>query len=140
MTSRDPDRDDRLDAGLDARLREWGQRPPRTPAVTAARRIVSRVMAGRPAAHREPRRLILAAGTVAALLLAAWWGFGPRGDAPVDREPLTPPTMEGGVARLASPIDLPPPLPGNVVQFWLDPETPVYFITGPAQPGERGLP
>lgn len=140
MTPRDPDRDDDPDTGLDAHLREWGQRPPRTPAATAARRIVSRVMAGRPAAHKEPRRLILAAGTVAALLLAAWWGFGPRGDAPVDRGPHTPPTMEVDVARLASPGDLPPPLPENVVQFWLDPETPVYFVTGPAQPGERGLP
>jgi len=29
-------------------------------------------------------------------------------------------------------------LPDNVVQWWLDPDTPVYFVIGPAEPDEGG--
>ena len=36
------------------------------------------------------------------------------------------------VARAAQ---VPPPLPSNVMVFWLDQDTPVYFVTGPGEDG-----
>jgi hypothetical protein len=117
---------DRPDDELDARLRDWGRRPPPTPGGVVARRVVARATSGTPRRSRvAARRLATLSGALAALLLAAWWGLGPRPDTPGSH---------------AVPGDLPPVLPENVVQFWLDPETPVYFVTGPAGPGERGSP
>jgi hypothetical protein len=29
--------------------------------------------------------------------------------------------------------EAPPPLPSNVVLWWLDPQTPVYFVTRPLE-------
>jgi hypothetical protein len=40
---------------------------------------------------------------------------------------LRPPTAPGRQALVT-----PPPLPENVVQWWLDDQTPVYFVLGPA--------
>ena len=50
---------------------------------------------------------------------------------------LTPPAP---VLPRSAPVDPLPPLPENVVLFWLDPETPVYFVTGPVRTVERGSP
>lgn len=103
---------------FDAALREWGERPPRTPAGIAARRAV--------AALPEPRAAMawLRPALVAAtLLLAVAAGWLISGGA----HPARP-----TVAELT-----PPPLDDDVVLWWIDPETPVYFVL-PRTNSEKG--
>ena len=107
---------------LERRITAWGRRRPATPAATAARRVVAH-LAGRSTPRRWPRRAAVA--TAASLAgLGLWFTLG-------QPPQVTPPPAA---------IEALPPLPANVVQFWLDPVTPVYFVTGPLEPVERGLP
>jgi hypothetical protein len=121
VTAHGPDPGDRRDQELDARLRAWGRRPARTPAASAAGTIVARATTETRRGTLPVFRFAAGVAALAAVLVASWWGIGPR----PERAPAA---------------DLPPVLPENVVQFWLDPETPVYFVTGPARPGEGDLP
>jgi hypothetical protein len=110
---RDPDR-------LEARIKEWGRRDPATPAATASRRVVQR-LADQARPRPWPRRIgVAAAACLAGLAVWVTW--------PLDHPP------RGTRPPLAA--EAPAPLPSNVVQFWLDPETPVYFVTGPLAPVE----
>jgi anti-sigma-K factor RskA len=122
---------------LERALREWANAPPRTPAAEAARRVRARVTDGRWRASRAGRRaratttqasrglgwrrLALACVLVLAVAAAALLWRGPRPSPPVP-----------------SVTDAPPVLPENVVVFWLDAETPVYFVVSPVAgpPGE----
>jgi hypothetical protein len=114
--------DDRDLATLEARLRQWGRRPPATSARAAARQVVQR-LDGVATPRRWTRRLALA--TAASVIgLVAWLALVPPA-------PVRPPSAPG------DPL---PPLPENVVLFWLDPETPVYFVTGPVRTVARGSP
>ncbi len=100
---------------FDAALRRWGGRPPATPPATAADAVAARLETSRRAA---PVRRWLAAAALAAVLGALavlWWAHGRSRAA------------DGIVAQL-------PPLEENVMVFYLDPDTPVYFVLPPADP------
>ena len=92
---------------FEARLREWGTRPPKLASTIAANRIVGRVAERRPASSW--RRLAAATAVVLVLVIAAWLG--------TPRRPAPP----AAVATIGMES-------GDVVQFWLDAETPVYFV------------
>lgn len=108
MSTSGPDEDrDRFDAAL----RTWAARPPARDAGRAARSVVAALPES-----NEPipwRRLAAAAAAVVVVFLGAW--FASRDHAP------TP-------AALAMAT---PPLPENVMVFWLDRDTPVYFVLSP---------
>ncbi len=99
--------------GWVAAWRRWAGRPPRLSPEDAARRVQSRIAV----AERPARFRLALAGACAVLVLAAgaWLATRPR-------SPQT---------RSASAMT--PPLPENVVVWWLDPETPVYFVTQPVE-------
>ena len=121
MTGDDRPRDQQFDGAF----REWAQQDPRTPAAVARQRVAARITAaGRPSpAAAWPRRLALA---FALALVATSGAFLWR---------ATTPTPAPAPAAEALPV-----LPDNVVQFWLDSETPVYFIVGPAGDAPGGTP
>ena len=111
---------------IEAALREWANAPPRTPAAEAARQVRARVAAGRTRASRGAAWAwrLAAASAVAATVAAAtllWRAPGPSPPPPVA-------------------VDAPPVLPDNVVVFWLDAETPVYFVVGPPADPPGGTP
>jgi hypothetical protein len=111
-----PDRSNRRDvSAFERALRAWGRRPPVLPAGSAAARIDDRLD------RRERRlpywRLVAAAATVVAVVGGLWLVSldGPGAPERVESsDPSTGPTA--------------PPLGDNVVLWWLDPETPVYFV------------
>ncbi len=107
--------DDRRMDEFDAALRRWSSRPPTTPATAAAAAVVARLEDRR--AAPAWRRVAAAAALIAVvgLLAALWWAR------------VRPRAVDGVVAEL-------PPLEENVMVFYLDPDTPVYFVlprTGP---------
>jgi hypothetical protein len=110
MNERDkPDRSE-----FDGAFREWGRRSPRTSAETAARRV-----AGRLDAPRVPRRIPRLAWVAATTLVVAagtWYAVRNGGNG----LPVTPPPAVADITAL--------PLDDNVVLWWLDEETPVYFV------------
>lgn len=114
------ERDDKLDRFEDE-LRRWGQRPAATPPSAAATRVRARIGSPRPGA-RPAWGLAWAAAVVLAVV-GSWLLGGRTGHAPSP----SPPVVQEAVA-----------LPDNVVLWWLDPETPVYFVIRPAQPDEGG--
>jgi len=121
-----PDRDL---AALEGELRRWGRRPPRTSPADAARRILTALEPRR--RFHFPLRLAFAsvAGTVLAVGLWLAMRNGENGAGRVEA-PSAPAAPAAGAAAA--------PLEENVVLWWLDPDTPVYFVLGPpeAQPGE----
>lgn len=98
-----------------AEFRRWGERPATTDARAAARRVVAALPE-----PRAPFRLRLLAVSTVALLAAflAVWQAGWR--------------PQPGAASAASME----PLPENVVLWYIEPETPVYFVLPPS--AERG--
>lgn len=112
------DRDSRTDR-FDAEFREWAREPPRTPAQAAARRVTARLGEARPHGPTMGRwapRVAVACGLalIAASGVLLW------------RPPAPAPPA-------SATADAPPVLPDNVVVFWLDPETPVYFVVAPIE-------
>ncbi|MCL4814267.1 MAG: hypothetical protein KJ061_17385 [Vicinamibacteraceae bacterium] len=107
---------------VEDRIRQWGLRPPATSPAAAARQTVARI-ANQGPAPRWPRRLAFASAAFLAAL-ALWLVLAQR----------PRPIQE------SASVDLPPTLPENVVLFWLDAHTPVYFVTGPADAVTGGLP
>jgi len=92
---------------FEERLREWGTRPPSLAAATAANRVL-----GLLSERRNPLpwlRFAAAGGVLVLIVIAAWVG--------APRQPATP------VAITSAAMES-----GDVVQFWLDAETPVYFV------------
>ena len=102
-------------------LRTWGRRPSAISPGAAATRIKARIETDR----RSPRRPWgLAWATAVMLTIVGDWLVGRR-EVPVPSP--TPPAVHEAL-----------PLPDNIVLWWLDPETPVYFVIRPAEPGEGG--
>jgi hypothetical protein len=117
---------DRQTDRFDAALREWARGAPRTPARVAARRVSARIGT---AGHRGTRttawvpRLAAACGLALAVASGALlWRSGTPAPAPTPA------------------VDAPPVLPENVVVFWLDANTPVYFVVGPPGDPAGGTP
>jgi len=106
----EPDTPDRLEQAF----REWGRRPPRVPARQAARQVVERLRPRRGAVATFRWALATAVATLTVLAVLV----GPH--APEHAPSPRPPTRQA-----------PMPLPENVVQWWLDADTPVYFILRP---------
>ncbi len=118
MSSPDGDRDWRR---FEAGLREWAAREPRTPPEQAARRVLERLDARRPTAGRW---WLAAAAVLAVVALLGFWWAARRGS--------PAPTAVGTVYR--SPL-----APEGVVLWWIDPDTPVYFVLGPERPLRGGV-
>lgn len=108
MSTPGPDTDrDRFDHAL----RAWATRPPVRDAGRAALRVLA-ALPGPPASFPW-RRLAAAAAVVALVVLGAWFGTPDHGQVPAATAMATP------------------PLPENVMVFWIDRETPVYFVLTP---------
>jgi hypothetical protein len=107
---------------FDRALREWGRRPPRIPAGTAATRLEARL--GRRESRFRRWRLAATAATVLGILGGMWLISldGSRAPEPVDAPAAPSPSV--------------PPLGDNVVLWWLDAETPVYFVIEAPDSGE----
>lgn len=110
--------DDELER-FDEGYRRWGRRPAATPPGAAVTRIQALIRSGRPGT-RPVRNLAWAA--VLVLAVVGGWLLGGR----TEHAP-SPPAAYEAVA-----------LPDNVVLWWLDPETPVYFVIRPAEPEQGG--
>lgn len=118
-----PDRSNKRDlAAFERALEEWGGRPPRTPAGTAATRLEARL--GPRASRTRPWRLVAAAATVLVIVGGMWLVSldGSRTPVPLDPAAPAPPPMNA-------------PLGDNVVLWWLDADTPVYFVIEPPRSG-----
>lgn len=115
---------------LEARIKDWGRRPAATPASTAARRVVPQ-LAGNVTPRRPWLRRSAFAAAAASAGLALWFALDQS------TRPSPPPASVDLPQQLPGDVA---PLPANVVQFWLDPDTPVYFVTGPMEPVRKGLP
>lgn len=113
---------DRFDAGF----REWAREVPRTPAPVAARRVAARL--------EEPGRRAPRFGTWALRLAAACGLAVVVASGALMRRPGAP------TSPPSPAVDAPPVLPENVIVFWLDPETPVYFVVGPLADTTGGTP
>jgi hypothetical protein len=92
---------------------EWAARPPRTPAMVGARRVLARATST--AAPLPWARLLAAAVLVTLIVVTAWFGSG------VASRPTAV-----ALADLA-----PAPLPDNVMLWYVDPQTPVYLVLRP---------
>ncbi len=108
-------RPDAEEERVERALREWGQRPPVTSSAAAAGLVVARLARRRVPRLRRP--LLLAAAATAIVLVAGWFGLKPTW------------TPAGNPTIAAAPA----PLPDNVVVWWLDSETPVYFVMRPGE-------
>jgi hypothetical protein len=115
-------------SGFDEAFRQWGRRPPRTAPEVASTRIVAHLGSRTGRALRW--RLAVAVAMLLGIPLALW--LVTRNGEQLPTTSSTPnaiaalPTPASQSAAMASP-----PLEGNVVLSWLDPETPVYFMLSP---------
>jgi hypothetical protein len=112
MTSRD---DQDWPAGLRAALRRQAEHPPAMTPEEAARRVRTRLS---PRTRPRVRQWLVPVAAAAAVIVAlASAGRLAEEPAPAPRPRLTEhhPVVVG-------------PLPDNIVLWWADPETPVYFI------------
>lgn len=105
---------DRFESALEA----WGKRPPRTPPEHAATRVLASLP--RQAGGRRWWRPVWVAATTLLLAVAVW--LVPSRQAPH--------IAQNGIA--------PAPLDDNVVMWWLDDETPVYFVLEPSEDSKEG--
>ena len=101
---------------FEARLRRWGGRPPSLAPAHAASRVVARLPER--GAATPWLRLAVVTAMLVVVTVAAWLA------APARQEGVQP----SALASLGS---------DQVVQFWLDSETPVYFVLPPFG-GETG--
>ena len=105
---------------FDRALREWGGRQPRTSPGTAATRVRGNLSSRPPRLVQRP--VFGLAAAVLVLLIGAWWLFPGNGQvlrtAPTSSQVATIQTLA---------------LDDNVVLWWLDPETPVYFVLAPPE-------
>lgn len=119
------EREDQGMARFDDELRRWAGRPPRTPPETAGRRIAARL-----GPSRGGLPVWRMAAAAAAMLLMVWGGRSLLELGDGDRH------GNGAPAAITSSEDfVPPPLDENVVLWWLDDNTPVYFVL---DSGDRG--
>jgi hypothetical protein len=105
-------------------FRRWGNRPPHTPPDVAGRRIVARL---KPVRSTMPiRQMAAAAAAVVLLTCGAWAGLHFTGGTVAQPVP-------DAAARATEFV--PPPLDQNVVLWWLDDDTPVYFVLNTGDAG-----
>jgi hypothetical protein len=95
---------------FESALRRWGEGPPKTPADAAVRRLV---LPPRTSPRLPLWRLAAAALLIWGVFLGTWYGA-------LDPEP-----------RSATTSTAMEPLPDNVMVFWVDAQTPVYFVLSP---------
>jgi hypothetical protein len=107
------------DGDFDRAFTAWARRPVPTPPEEGARLVRSAIERSR---RPSPVRTWLALAAAVVLALAAWLAVRP-----------TPPTQQQ--AQLEPPIVL----EEDVVVWWLDPETPVYFSLPQARGDEGGV-
>ena len=107
---------------FDRALREWGGQPPRTPAGTAATRL--KACLGSRANRMRPWGLVAGAATVLVIVGGMWLVSLDGSRAPVPLDPAAP-----------APPPTAAPLGDNVVLWWLDADTPVYFVIEPPRSG-----
>ena len=103
----------------------WGSRPPSTDPEAAGRRIVARLQ---PARTGLPVWRMAAAAAAVMLLICGTWAGLQFTDGSVP-SPLPRPASD------RSAEFVPPPLEDNVVLWWLDDETPVYFVLNTGDAG-----
>jgi hypothetical protein len=103
---------ERVEERIDAAWRRLAARPASLSPSDAARRVMARL----PAQHVRVPLGAWAIVTALVLVCAGVWL--------VVRPQPSPPVREA--------LSAPPPLPENVVQWWLDDKTPVYFVLSPA--------
>lgn len=106
-------------------FRRWGKRPPLTPPDVAGRRIAARL---KPVRTVLPIwRMAAAAAAVVLLVCGTWAGLKFTGGSASHSVP--------DAAAAHSTEFVPPPLDENVVLWWLDDETPVYFVLNTGDAG-----
>jgi hypothetical protein len=112
---RDPNGD------FDRAFAAWAGRPASLTPEEAARRVQATIEAG-----RQPlrARALLALAAVVVLALAAWLALRPAAPSP---------------ALLQAQLEAPIALEEDVVVWWLDPDTPVYFSLPQARGDEGGV-
>lgn len=111
-------RSDREMERFEQELRRWGSRPPLTPPERAGRRIAAGL---KPLRSGLPVwRMAAAAAAVVLLICGTWAGLKLTGG--------TLPHVQPNRTPANSAEFVPPPLDENVVLWWLDDETPVYFV------------
>lgn len=102
----------------------WAAGPVRTAAGDGARRVTDRlpVRDSHPLGAALATRIAVFVG--AAVVVGVAW-----------RSVLPPSATAPPVATVAT-RHAAPPLPANVMVFWIDKDTPVYFVTRPFEPEE----
>jgi hypothetical protein len=110
------------DDDFDRELRQWASRPARLTPREAARQVEARINGAR----RRPAFDFDFGYAAAILAVLALLAFRLN----VDRAPDAP-------ALASSPTTVFAPLPENMVLWWIDPDTPVYFAVAPPE-GEQG--
>jgi ferric-dicitrate binding protein FerR (iron transport regulator) len=105
------ERDEKIPGRVARAWQRHAERPTSLSPAEAARQVLSRLPARQ---ARVPLRAWAFAAAAVLVCVGVWIG-------------LRPPTAPGRQALVT-----PPPLPENVVQWWLDDQTPVYFVLGPA--------
>ncbi len=106
---------------FEERLRSWGRRPSALTPGAAAARIRARI--GAPRGGPRPARSLAWATAIGAAVVGGFLVAERTGHAP---------------SPSPTPLQQDAALPDNVVQWWLDAETPVYFVIRPAEPGGGG--
>jgi hypothetical protein len=110
---------------FDQELRRWGNRPPQTPPDEAGRRITSTLI---PVRTGLPVWRMAAAAAAVVLLICGTWAGLTFTDSAL-------PHVRSTEAPGHSAEFVPPPLDENVVLWWLDDETPVYFVLNTGDSG-----
>lgn len=106
-------------------FRRWGNRPPTTDPDEAGRRIAVRL---KPVRNGLPIwRMAAAAAAVVLLVCGTWAGLHFTGGGIPHTNPDAASANTTGF--------IPPPLDENVVLWWLDDETPVYFVLNTGDAG-----
>ena len=105
---------------FDEDLRTWASRPLPTDPARAARKVLAAIPAGK--APRPLLQLVAVATVLVAIILGALLGTPGR---------QTQPTR-------TAQADAPARLDERVVQFWIDPQTPVYFVLRPLGSAQGG--
>jgi hypothetical protein len=114
----DPENHEQRERRFDGALRRWGGRDPRTRPEAAATRVLAHLPSS---AWRFVHRRALAVAAVAVLaLIGLGWLALRNGGVP----PSLPMTSQVAAMHI-------PTLDDNVVLWWVDPETPVYFVLTP---------
>ena len=119
---------DREDQGMERferQFRRWAERPPRTSPAAAKARITAALQ---PRRNGLPVWRMAAAAAGVLLLICGSWGVLKLTDGSLPHGP-------GGETSARTDEFVPPPLDENVVLWWLDDETPVYFVLGGGDQG-----